>query len=224
MNSVFSKRAAAVVDVVDLCDDDTSFFVHPHVARLPDSPGPEVSLLNDDDDDVYLYSRADRKRRRRAEQVVLQLSESLIGKSDPNDDAIEVLDESQSNVDTFDMNTIFNISDDASLEMKVSPQNQVLEVFPDADINFVVKQLQKHGDSESGAQAVIASMADTSYPKISTSRRKPPPGHSMVRNPSRAVWKFDYMSSASFVPSAIYCSQVIERLTQTFPFLSKTGA
>lgn len=103
-----------------------------------------------------------------------------------------------------------------------SKTSEVLDVFPDADVQDVQTILRRNFQN---VQAAVHHMADKGYKKV-----KVPKQQQQQANRQRGVsvsgglkWSYDFMASDSFTPTADYIVQAKEKLISEFPFLTKTG-
>lgn len=118
---------------------------------------------------------------------------------DDDDDVIEVLDRKRRRLDP-----------PPSTAASLNPVATVLEIFPDADIQFVTETLEKYDQI---ADFAIAAMAENGYTKQRAQPNQKP----------AAKTEIDFMSIDSFHPTALYCEQVEALLSNEFSFLSVRG-
>jgi len=208
---------AAAAPPVPLCSAPSLAFVPPAAAAM-DPPGI-VNLLGDDDNEYY--QSASRKRRRRGHwngDNTSHRPKHFQGKSDPNEDAVVVVGKSDPNGEAA--------KDDIELVgcKAPPPEFEVLEIFPDADLNHIKGLLQKYN---SDIAMAVADMAENTYPRS----EKPALvsmttcGLTLVRmEKPEAKWKYDYSSMESFKPAPVYIAEAGSQLRQDFPFLTKIGS
>ena len=127
----------------------------------------------------------------------------------------------------------------------VSPELQVLEVFPDADLGNV-QTLLEHFDYKT--DIVLSVMSERGYTKAST-KATPTTTLQQQKNQNRitnnrgittvsagsstndttsfrttrAKWSYDFMASDSFIPTQVYIKQAKLQLLYEFWFLTSTG-
>jgi hypothetical protein len=229
---------ATPVEVVDLCDEPSPMLA---VARLPVAAASAnqenvVDLL---DDFVGNVPRMMRRKRNRAESA-----RQGRFKSDPNSPSqeVEIIGETPSRFKTdpngspnrggsFPGQEVDLFNDTYVDEIKVTqtvkprPENLVLEVFPDADLQHVVQIL---GQYSGDVPHALAHLAENTYPKskepTSSLRTRTNTQTTAVVRLDRKKYQHDYMSSESFHPTALYMAQSWNQLLHDFPFLSKTGS
>ena len=78
---------------------------------------------------------------------------------------------------------------------------QVLEIFPEAELNFVRDQLKARSPNPDAVKLLIAFMSEHSYPRQPPASDMPPTRDGIVHVQS---WKYDYLSTEAFTPSALY--------------------
>ena len=104
-----------------------------------------------------------------------------------------------------------------------SPEVQVLDVFPDADLSYIKSLLLR---TNNDVAATIVLLADNkSYPKAQqpTKPRKTLIKAAKQRQESETKWKYDYMSMSAFKPLPDYQKQAHMQLQYDFRFLSVQG-
>jgi len=100
------------------------------------------------------------------------------------------------------------------------PELQILEIFPDADVEALKVLLQQFQNS---VPLVLSYMADKPYKKAEkTAAQKS--DLLLHMGGDGAVWKFNYMSMEAFEPTNDYVQQATDHLLSEFSFLSKPGA
>ena len=110
----------------------------------------------------------------------------------------------------------------AAASSRASPEFQVLEVFPDADLEGVKTLLQSYNKVE----VVVAVMSEKGYKK--TSAKTTPlllqqQNGISVSGPEEKEWSYDFMASGSFSPSTPYVRRSKQQLMYDFLFLSSVG-
>ena len=112
----------------------------------------------------------------------------------------------------------------AATSIKVSPEYQVLEVFPDADIDGIKNLLQQYNGK---VEIVVGVMFEKGYKKTSSKPaallQRQQNGIS-VSAPEAMKWSYDFMASDSFSPTSPYVKQAKSQLLYDFFFLSTAGA
>ena len=220
-------------DVIDLVDDDAG---PPAVAqsfrsaaRAPQqrnegSNPVAVNLLDDYDDNINDFgSRRKRKRSQRSSLSQRLQPHDLLGqtpwKTDPNDsdDEVKVVEQCRRQA-----NRTVVVSDKVEV---FDPLGRVLEVFPDADPDFVRQVIAQMTTANHSPEAyiplIIAKMTESSYPKASLESNTKNKRGGLVHLDQSC--KYDYTSQESFVPSMAYRQQAFDQLLFDFPFLSKQG-
>lgn len=111
------------------------------------------------------------------------------------------------------------------VERPKTPRERVLEVFPDVETNHLEKILR---DCKNSAEMVLAILAEGSYPKSKTDgdggggdgRRMMAPASVLVKRMQVLVKpKYDYTSTSSFEPTAIYIDEACQMLLFDFSFV-----
>jgi hypothetical protein len=181
--------------VIDLTSPDVLL----DAARLPSAE--IITIVEDDffpENELFLESKYSARKRRRFKD----------GRFESSDDNV----------------------DDDSIELFVSkvipPRSelQVLDVFPDADLPAVVELLATY---DNHVATVLQHMAEHSYKKSETKVNLSSNfnnGHTVVHMHNGTVWKYDYASTESFVPTPTYVKQATQLLLCDFSFLSTRGA
>jgi TRIAD3 protein (E3 ubiquitin-protein ligase RNF216) len=113
----------------------------------------------------------------------------------------------------------------ATTSVKVSPELQVLEVFPDADLTGVRNLL---GQCDHKIDIVLALMSEHGYQKASAKATPvyPQPqngGISIRAKPQTQKWSYDFMAVDSFIPTDLYVKQAKSQLLYDFWFLTAVG-
>jgi hypothetical protein len=214
---------------------------------------PEIiSLLEDDDDDdddavVQVAAAAAAKRRRHPEVIDLLDTKPAARKSHNDDDLdrkpaakkrprfsagdeVIILDGPPHRQDNRKAPPVASLPAgilEISEPKAKAPLMQVLELFPDVDVEHVKKLLRE----QDGKVEVVASiLVAEPYPKQKSSGADGENAPSLVQRSSSVVVerlrespKYDYSSTNSFEPSSVYMEEAIQQLMFDFSFL-KTNA
>lgn len=201
-------------------------------AAAPAPPNDEIiELLSDDEDDAKppaaplhqaFFPPQHRPRKRQREGMGRLKDYGEDGrKREARDDNNPTINRADNHViDLFSNDSPPAAAMQNTTQVKVSPEFQVLEVFPDADMEDVKNLLRRYNDK---VEVVVALMFEKGYEKTSVKSAPLQQQGVSVSAQESAKWTCDFMASDSFTPSSSYVKQAKAQLLYDFVFLSNAG-